>query len=119
MIGGPSGLPFRTDMKLPDNVKFYVADTETTGAQPEDKRWVGYGREPASLNAILVLAHVVFRVSRELGLVPATDATESHIRAVNMAKLLKRYPGGDFDAFRALQRDLGAERATLESAVLG
>lgn len=24
-------------MKLPDNVKFYVADTETTGALPEDK----------------------------------------------------------------------------------
>jgi hypothetical protein len=85
------------------------------------KRWVGYEREPASLQAVFGLVLYAQQAARELGRVPHSDAaaTQSHIRSVNMAKLLKRYPGGDFDQFRALQRDLGAERATLETAVLG
>ena len=83
------------------------------------KRWVGYEREPASLVAVFSLAVFAQQAAREIGLVPHADASKAHIRSVNMAKLLKRYPGGDFDQFRALQRDLDAERATLETAVLG
>ncbi|MBT2325531.1 hypothetical protein J7E62_24665 [Variovorax paradoxus] len=82
------------------------------------KRWIGYERAPASLPAVFVQVLFVQQASREIGIVRHADATKALIRSVNMAKLLKRYPGGDFDQFRALQRDLGAERATLESAVL-
>lgn len=83
------------------------------------KRWVGYQREPANLAATLSLALYALRAARTLGVLCDEEYDRSHILSVNMAKLLKRYPGGDFDQFRALQRDLGAERATLESAVLG
>jgi hypothetical protein len=83
------------------------------------KRWVGYERAPAGFEAVLVLAQVAQKVSRELGAVKHADASQAHIRAVNMAKLLKRYPGGDFDQFRALQRDLDGEREVLEAAVVG
>ena len=83
------------------------------------KRWVGYERQPVSLAAVFVEILFVQHAGRELGLFPLSDATKALIRSVNMAKLLKRYPGGDFDQFRALQRDLGAERETLEAAVLG
>lgn len=83
------------------------------------KRWVGYARDPKSLDATLVLAQYAARAARTLGLLGRVEYDRAHTISVNMAKLLKRYPGGDFDQFRALQRDLGAERATLESAVLG
>lgn len=83
------------------------------------KRWVGYAKEPASLIAVYSLAVFALQAGRELGLVPHDDASKAHIRSVNMAKLLKRYPGGDFDQYRALQRDLDGERAVLESSVLG
>lgn len=83
------------------------------------KRWVGYEKRPSSLAAAFVLAVTAVSFARGLARWPTEDVTTDHIKAVNMAKLLKRYPGGDFDQFRALQRDLGAERATLETAVLG
>lgn len=39
MTEGPSGPSFSTENKnmIPDNVKYFVADTETTGAGPEDR----------------------------------------------------------------------------------
>jgi hypothetical protein len=83
------------------------------------KRWVGYGREPESLAATMSLALYAVRAVHTLGVLASEKYDRTHTISVNMAKLLKRYPGGDFDQFRALQRDLSAERATLETAVLG
>jgi len=79
------------------------------------KRWVGYGKEPTAVQLYelqakgrvvhaLVLAH-------NLG----QDVTREQVLKANMAKLLKRYPGGEFDAFRAVVRDTEAEREALAS----
>ena len=62
------------------------------------------------LNTALVLAYF----ANITGPYPCDDY--ERIQAVNMAKLLKRYPGGEFDSFRAVVRDLDGERAVLESA---
>jgi hypothetical protein len=107
------------DLILSSTEPYALLQDTTNELLDHAKRWVGYGRAPERLEASYTLAIVAQRVARELSLVKHADATQAHIRSVNMAKLLKRYPGGDFDQFRALQRDLGAERATLESAVLG
>lgn len=42
-----------------------------------------------------------------------SDVDPEDILRANMAKLLVRYPGGEFDAFRAVTRDTEAERAAL------
>lgn len=94
-------------------------DLATNDLLDQAKRWVGYGKEPAGLPAVYALAVCAVAFARDLCRWPTNDASKEHIRSVNMAKLLKRYPGGDFDQFRALQRDLGAERAVLEAATLG
>lgn len=75
------------------------------------KPWVGYAKAPKDFAALLVKINVIMSIA-------LTDSighhTEEQIMRANMAKLLKRYPGGEFDAFRAVERDLGAERAVLE-----
>lgn len=78
------------------------------------KRWVGYGKQPADLEAVLNTAEVLAYFANITGPYPCDDY--KRIEAVNVAKLLKRYPGGEFDAFRAVVRDLDGERAVLESA---
>lgn len=79
------------------------------------KRWVGYGKEPADLARVYRDAVILSRFAREIGIYGGAF-TRDQLVSSNMAKLLKRYPGGEFDAFRALQRDLVGERSVLEAA---
>lgn len=76
------------------------------------KRWVGYGKQPtlAQATELLIKATLLFNIVL-MASVPDIDG-EDILRA-NMAKLLVRYPGGEFDAFRAVTRDTEAERAAL------
>ena len=78
------------------------------------KRWVGYGKEPKSLNEVVHCALDLIEFVSVNGQYRIID--EDRIIAANMAKLLVRYPGGDFDQYRALVRDLDGERAVLASA---
>lgn len=77
------------------------------------KRWVGYNKQPKSLTevyrTVCELIHFVNRTG------PYPDSDSQRIQRTNMAKLLKRYPGGEYSQYHALVRDLGAERAVLES----
>lgn len=88
--------------------------TLSTELLDHSKRWIGYGKQPKDLVAVLNTALVLAYFANITGPYPCDDY--ERIQAVNMAKLLKRYPGGEFDAFRAVVRDLDGERAVLESA---
>lgn len=76
------------------------------------KRWVGYGKQPTPLQAVelVVKTTIVFNVIMMDSMI---DVEPEDILRANMAKLLVRYPGGEFDAFRAVTRDTEAERAAL------
>ena len=76
------------------------------------KRWVGYGKQPTPLQAVelVVKTTIVFIV---ILMDSMSDVDPEDILRANMAKLLVRYPGGEFDAFRAVTRDTEAERAAL------
>ena len=78
------------------------------------KRWIGYGKAPTmSTTELLAEASAMMNLVIEQG--KASD-TEMHlILVVNVDKLLKRYNGMQFNAERAVNRDLPAERAVLES----
>lgn len=80
------------------------------------KRWVGYGKQPADplrvMHDVLVVEFLAPRVCP----IVTEFVPQTRVESVNMAKLLKRYPGGEFSAFHALQRNLESERATLETA---
>lgn len=80
------------------------------------KRWVGYGKAPDNLLRVMHDVFVVEYLAPRLCPFVTEYIPDSKVEAVNMAKLLKRYPGGDFSAFHALQRDLEAERETLQAA---
>ena len=76
------------------------------------KRWVGYGKQPTPLQAVelVVKTTIVFNV---ILMDSMSDVDPEDVLRANMAKLLVRYPGGEFDAFRAVTRDTEAERAAL------
>lgn len=82
--------------------------------QDTAKRWVGYGKVPADPVGVWRLAAAVVVFSRITCAYPNEDVEQ--IRRINMAKLLKRYPGGEFSAYHALVRDLEAERVVLQTA---
>lgn len=67
MREGPSGLSFRTNMSLPDNVRYIVADTETTGAGPEDKAcevgWIEIDEHCNVLNSVQSLIDPQWMIS--------------------------------------------------------
>jgi hypothetical protein len=114
----------KTDLAIlatfePRTAKFEELSTLLNDLLDDAKRWVGYGREPDSLPAVFLSAAGAAAFAQSLGILSETPTEPDHIKAVNMAKLLKRYPGGDYDQFRALQRDLDGERETLEAAALG
>lgn len=88
--------------------------TLSTELLDHSKRWIGYGKQPKDLVAVLNTALVLAYFANITGPYPCDDY--KRIEAANMAKLLKRYPGGEFDSFRAVVRDLDGERAVLESA---
>lgn len=81
------------------------------------KRWVGYGKTPKSLPEVLRTCTevVLFTGARCEHLPPGAYSHQKVLRA-NMAKLLKRYPGGEFSAFHAVVRDVEAERGVLQAA---
>lgn len=80
------------------------------------KRWVGYGKAPTLRQVFDVLhqAHVMAPLAVAYSLV--VDTTIEEVVRANMAKLLKRYPGGEFDAYRAVNRDTEAEREAAQQA---
>lgn len=82
--------------------------------QDHAKRWVGYGKRPADLIEVLVVASVaVYLTLRDHDL----ELDASYLELVNVKKLLKRYEGVTFSAEKAVNRDLTAEREVLEDAV--
>lgn len=76
------------------------------------KRWVGYGKQPTPEQAVelVIKTTIVFNL---IMMDSMGDVEPEDILRANMAKLLVRYPGGEFDAFRAVTRDTEAERAAL------
>jgi len=78
------------------------------------KRWVGYGKAPTmTTTKLLEEASSLVRLVVEQG---AAANTSMHVvLKANVSKLLQRYNGMQFDAERAVARDLFAEREVLES----
>ena len=78
------------------------------------KRWIGYGKRPENLIAVLAEAGAVvaFEIRDGLG----GEFPDELILLTNVKKLLKRYNGMTFSQEAAVNRDLGAERAVLEDA---
>lgn len=100
----------RARLTSPDEV---ISDL-TTQMLDSAKRWVGYGKEPES--PVEVYAAVVTLVMFVNLTGPYPNENPEAIMRANMAKLLKRYPGGEFDAFRAVNRDLESELVALQTA---
>lgn len=78
------------------------------------KRWIGYGKEPKDFIQLYTVARALAHYVNITGPYPCYEP--DRILEINMAKLLKRYPGGEFDAYRAVVRDLEAERVVLQTA---
>lgn len=90
-----------------------VTSAYTNSLLDDAKRWVGYGKQPASLYEVLdTVTHLVEFVNRT-GPYPCEDS--EHIEATNRAKLDKRYQGL-FTQDKALNRDTQAERAAIQAA---
>lgn len=82
--------------------------------QDHAKRWVGYGKAPESLAGVLVVGAVAHHLTmRDHTL----EREGEEVQLVNAKKLLKRYAGTTFNADKAINRDLAAERTVLEDAV--
>lgn len=77
------------------------------------KRWIGYGKMPPSLRDTQEDAECFITMVKHLR---GYNFDADRVIAANMAKLLKRYPGGEFDAYRAVVRDLEAERVVLQAS---
>lgn len=77
------------------------------------KRWAGYGKVPPDLTGDLCKALFVVLTSLED---TNTTTNTTKLERVNVEKLLERYNGMQFTLDRAINRDLVAERAVLESA---
>lgn len=80
------------------------------------KRWIGYGKPPTMTTTVLMAeATAMLNITLPLGMVQMDDAKE--VMITNVRKLMKRYNGIKFDADRAVNRDLFAERVELEKSV--
>lgn len=77
------------------------------------KRWVGYGKVPDDL---IISAYTAFLASELTTLDCNAQFDERTLMLANIGKLLKRYNGMAFNAERAVNRDLAAEREVLEHA---
>ena len=107
------GLRTLIDLSRSTSINTAIANTVNT-LLDDAKRWVGYGKKPKSLPE-------VFRTCAELVIFvnmtsQYTCRDSSKILRANMAKLLERYPGGEFSQYHALVRDLDAERVVLQAA---
>lgn len=78
------------------------------------KRWVGYGKPP-TMSTTQVLAEAGALADFVVDQGAAADVDMHVILKVNVEKLLKRYNGMQFNAERAVNRDLSAERGVLET----
>jgi hypothetical protein len=77
------------------------------------KRWVGYGKPPADIVHTLAQGcYVALGTVEDCGMALDTGLME----LANVKKLLERYNGMTFNAERAVNRDLAAERSVLEHA---
>ena len=79
------------------------------------KRWVGYGKAP-TMPTVEILAGLSAMISYVVLRCQDNDHTENQVITANIEKLLERYNGMRFNAERAVNRDLGAEREVLENA---
>lgn len=94
-----------------------VLDGERTDLLDACKRWIGYGKTPPDILALTVRALAYARFVMLVGPDQFKNAFAPHtVRMTNIAKLLERYNGLVFNADRAVNRDLTAERAILETA---
>lgn len=100
----------RSDVEGPASIIVDLCNTLLDDA----KRWVGYGKAPRNLHETLNTCLDLVKMVNITGPYPCFN--DDRIKAVNMAKLLKRYPDGEFDAYRAIVRDLEAERVVLQTA---
>lgn len=79
------------------------------------KRWVGYGKAP-TMPTTQLLAEASVLMSLVINSGRAADADMHTVLKANVEKLLERYKGLQFNAERAVHRDLPAERAVLEAS---
>lgn len=106
------GLQYLHDQAIRAGCSGIIANTCNT-LLDDAKRWVGYNKQPKSLIEVYSAARELIYFVNQTG--PYPDSDSQRIQRTNMAKLLKRYPGGEYSQYHALVRDLGAERAVLES----
>ncbi len=78
------------------------------------KRWIGYGKAP-TMSPTQLMAEAAALVSLVIDRGAAADVEMEVVMVANVDKLLKRYNGMAFNAERAVNRDLPAERAVLEA----
>jgi hypothetical protein len=78
------------------------------------KRWVGYGKAP-TMTTTELLAEAAALVGFVVEHGAAEHTPMEVILKTNVEKLLKRYNGMAFNAERAVNRDLPAERKVLET----
>ncbi len=79
------------------------------------KRWIGYGKAPTMPTARLIAEiSAMLTMTIPEGLLEEADTAK--VLVTNVEKLLKRYNGLQFDADRAVNRDLPAEREVLEAS---
>jgi len=126
VVGDPAGNEdvrmARAALEAPDAVVAagYAAVARFAATELLDmaKRWVGYGKEPTEGQKRLAVDYANLALIRILPdeFAGAAAPSQKDVQRVNVAKLLKRYNGIHFSAERALNRDLPAERATLEHA---
>lgn len=95
------------------SIKTAISNTVNT-LLDDAKRWVGYSKQPKSLPEVFRTCAELFIFVNQSSDYVCND-TNKVLRA-NMAKLLKRYPGGEFSQYHALVRDLDAERDVLQAA---
>lgn len=114
-----------TERKFPDGLTLNQSSAETLHAvmglvtesgelMDAVKKHIIYGAELDMVNIKEELGDLFWYVAmliRELG----GEEMYSEIQTTNIAKLEKRF-GGKFTAFRAMNRDLDAEREVLEGA---
>lgn len=77
------------------------------------KRWIGYGKEPRSLQEVFSTCVDLVSMVNLTGPYPCADL--QRIRAANMRKLYTRYPGAKFNAQHAVVRNVEAERVVLQA----
>lgn len=86
-----------------------------TRIEDHAKRWVGYGKQPPLLQALVEVCTLASCAVGSSLLAPSGGQACADVATrANVAKLLERYKGVTFSAEAAINRDTTAERAVLE-----